>query len=78
MLYTKKNYIMMLISFCIIIIGFWLMSGGGSIESREFNSDIFSIRRIVVAPIVCLIGFVSMIYAILYKDKNKDKNENIK
>lgn len=78
MLYTKKNYIMMLISFCIIIIGFWLMSGGGSIESREFNPDIFSTRRIVVAPIVCLIGFVSMIYAILYKDKNKDKNENIK
>ncbi|WP_329903962.1 DUF3098 domain-containing protein [Porphyromonas pogonae] len=67
MLYGKKNYILMGASVLIILIGFVLMSGGGSADGVSFNPDIFSSRRIVLAPIICMIGFVLMIYAILTK-----------
>ena len=53
----------------IVVIGFILMSGPGSTES-SYNPDIFSARRIKLAPIVCLIGFVSMIYAVMHKPKD--------
>ena len=52
----------------IVIIGFILMSGSGSTD-QAYNPDIFSARRIKVAPIVCLLGFVSMIYAVVHKPK---------
>jgi hypothetical protein len=51
------------------------MGGDGSTESA-YNPDIFSVRRIKVAPIVCLIGFVSMIYAVVYKSKEKEDVKN--
>ena len=53
----------------VVIIGFILMSGDGSTEAA-YNPDIFSARRIKVAPVVCLAGFVSMIYAVIRKPKN--------
>lgn len=59
----------------IVIIGFILMGGDGSTESA-YNPDIFSVRRIKVAPIVCLIGFVSMVYAVVYKSKEKEDVKN--
>lgn len=58
----------------IVIIGFLLMSGGGSTET-SYNPDIFSVRRIKVAPVVCFIGFVSMIYAIVRRPKDKHVEE---
>lgn len=59
----------------VVIIGFLLMSGASSTEST-FNPDIFSGRRIKVAPLVCLVGFVSMIYAVVYKRKDKEDSLN--
>lgn len=56
------------IGFAIVVIGFILMSGPGSSE-QAFNPDIFSVRRVKVAPVVCFVGFVSMIYAIIRKPK---------
>ena len=53
----------------IVVVGFILMSGGGSTE-EAYNPDIFSARRIKVAPAVCLLGFVSMIYAVIRKPKD--------
>ena len=42
---------------------------------QAFNPDIFSFRRIKVAPVVCFVGFISMIYAIIHKPKdNGDEN----
>lgn len=67
MIYSKKNYIVMVISVLIIIVGFILMSGGGSKHNMDFSPEIFSFRRIVLAPIVCVSGFGLMIYAILKK-----------
>ena len=54
----------------IVILGFILMSGGSSDES-VFDADIFSVRRIKVAPVVCFVGFISIIYAIIRKPKDK-------
>lgn len=69
--FTRVNYMMLAVGMMIVVLGFVLMSGSGSTESA-YNPDIFSARRIKVAPIVCLIGFVSMIFAVMYKPKNKD------
>ena len=54
----------------VVILGFLLMSGGGSTETA-YDPDIFSARRIKVAPLVCLAGFVSMIYAIVRRPADK-------
>ena len=66
MLYSKKNYLLMALSALFILVGFILMSGGQSEDPTAFSPEIFS-SRIVVAPIVCLIGFCLMVYAILVK-----------
>ena len=66
MAFSKKNYILLAVGMAIVILGLVLMSGEGSAEG-VFNPDIFSARRIKVAPIVCLLGFVSMIYAVVHK-----------
>ncbi|MBP3776288.1 MAG: DUF3098 domain-containing protein [Prevotella sp.] len=69
--FDRINYILLVVGMIIVVIGFILMSGAGSTESA-YNPDIFSARRIKVAPVVCLIGFVSMIYAVMRKPKDKE------
>lgn len=73
MVFGKKNYILLAVSVGIIILGLLLMSGGGSADSTAFTAEIFSTRRIVVAPIVTLVGFLLIIYAIMAKPKREDK-----
>ena len=68
--FDKKNFILLAIGMVVIIIGFLLMSGPGSTET-PFEPDIFSTRRIVVAPVVCFLGFIFMIYGILCKPSDK-------
>lgn len=70
--FDKMNYILLAVGMAVVILGFILMSGSGSTDTT-FNADIFSVRRIKVAPVVCLVGFVSMIYAIIRKPKDKDE-----
>lgn len=67
--FGRMNFILLAIGMAIVIIGFILMSGAGSTD-QAYNPDIFSARRIKVAPIVCLLGFVSMIYAVVHKPKD--------
>lgn len=69
--FGRMNFILLGLGMLIVIIGFVLMSGSSS-TTQAYNPDIFSFRRIKLAPIVCLIGFVSMIYAVIYKSKDKD------
>ena len=70
----KKNYTFMFIGVAFIALGFILMSGGGSDDPNVFNEDIYSFRRIRLAPIVVLIGFGIEVYAILLDpDKKKKK-----
>jgi hypothetical protein len=69
--FGKKNYKWMFIGLACISVGFILMSGGGSDDPNVFNPEIFSWRRIRLAPTLVLIGFGIQIYAILL---NPDKN----
>lgn len=68
--FDKKNYILLAIGMAIVIVGLVLMAGPGSTET-SFNPDIFSVRRIRVAPVVSFIGFVFIIFAIMYKPSKK-------
>jgi len=73
---SKQNYYLLAIGFVIIIIGFLLMIGGGTEDPNIFNEEeLFSFRRITLAPIVILAGFVFEIYAIMKKPKEKKENE---
>lgn len=68
---NKINYILIAVAVAVIIIGFLLMTGSPS-TATEYNPDIFSFRRITLAPIVCLIGFLLVIVGIMYKPKEKE------
>jgi len=72
---SKENYVLLVIGFAIIILGFILMIGGKSEDPTIFNEDeIFSFRRITLAPMVVLAGFIFEIWAIMKKPKStKDK-----
>lgn len=65
----KINYIICGVAFAVILIGFFLMTGPASSIEGGFEPDIFSSRRIVVAPMACFFGFLLMIVGILYKGK---------
>lgn len=69
--FDKTNFILLAIGMIVIIIGFLLMTGPGTTETT-FEPDIFSVRRIKVAPAVCFFGFIFMIYAILRKPKTTE------
>ena len=68
--FDKTNFILLAVGMAIIIIGFLLMTGPGSTEGY-FEPDIFSVRRIKIAPVISLFGFIFMIYGIVRKPKNK-------
>lgn len=68
--FSKINFILIGISMVIVVIGFLLMIGASSDETN-FNSEIFSDMRIKVAPVICLVGFLSVIFGIMYRPKNK-------
>ena len=70
-IFGKKNYKFMLIGLACIAVGFVLMSGGGSDDPNVFNPDIFSFRRIRLAPTLVLIGFGIQVYAILLNSNSK-------
>ena len=69
----KLNFILIAVGIVIIIAGLLLMTGPSSTETH-FELDIFSTRRIVVAPLVCFVGFVFMIFAIMFRSKDKKNN----
>jgi fumarate reductase subunit D len=69
--FSKENYVLLVIGFVIIVLGFLLMVGGGSDDPTVFNEEIFSFRRITLAPVVVLIGFVFEIWAIMKKPKEE-------
>ncbi|MGL2965157.1 DUF3098 domain-containing protein [Flavobacterium sp. XGLA_31] len=70
-LFEKVNYKFLFIGIAVIALGFILMSGGGSDDPKVFNEDVFSFRRIRLAPTVVLIGFGITIYSIFKKSKSE-------
>lgn len=67
--FDKVNFILLAIGMAIVILGFILMSGGSSTENT-FDAEIFNTRRVVIAPTVTLVGFLSIIYAVIRKPKD--------
>ena len=73
--FGKLNFIICAVAVLIIIIGFLLMTGKGSSIEGGFNPDIFSVRRIDVAPVTCFFGFILMIVGILAPQNWNKKEE---
>lgn len=69
--FTKNNYILLGVGVIFIIIGLFLMQGGGSEEPSNFNEELFSFQRITLAPIIIITGFIINVFAILYSPKKK-------
>ncbi len=70
-LFAKNNYTWMLIGILFVVVGFVLMSGGGSKDPAVFNEAIYNFRRIRLAPTLVLIGFIIEVYAILATPNQK-------
>ncbi|HJA86192.1 MAG TPA: DUF3098 domain-containing protein [Candidatus Bacteroides avicola] len=66
--FDKTNFILLAAGMVVVIIGFVLMTGPSSTPTH-FEPDIFSVRRIKVAPLICLLGFVSIIYAVVRRPR---------
>jgi membrane-bound ClpP family serine protease len=72
----KENYLLLVIGFVIIVLGFILMIGGKSEDPAVFNEEeIFSFRRITLAPLVVLAGFIFEIWAIMKKPRSQDPDK---
>jgi hypothetical protein len=67
--FGRENYLLMLAGIALIVTGFLLMSGGGAKDPSQWNPDIFSTRRITVAPVLVILGFVVEVFAIVKKSK---------
>ena len=68
--FGKENYRLLLIGLAVILLGFLLMIGGGSDDPNVFSEDLFSFRRMTLAPILVLAGYIIEIYAIMKKPKD--------
>ncbi len=72
MVLKKKNYLLIISGCIIVLLGFVLMSGGGSQDPNVFNEEeLFSFRRITLAPFMVLLGYGIVLYGIMknfYKD----------
>ena len=73
--FDRMNFILLGIGMAVVIVGLLLMSGSGS-DVEHFNPEIFSTRRVKVAPAICLFGYLFIVYAILHKPKDSRDNPN--
>ncbi len=67
--FSKKNYIFMIAGILMLVLGFILLSGGGSQDPAVFSEAIFNTQRMVIAPLFLLGGFVMEVFAIMYRPK---------
>lgn len=71
--FTRKNYKLLIIGFAVVVLGFILMAGGGTDDPNVFPEEqLFSFRRITLAPLVCLAGYVIVMIAIMKKPKREE------
>ena len=69
--FGKENYKLLLVGLVLIAVGFLLMIGGGSDDPKVFSDEIFNFRRLTLAPILILSGYVVEIFAIMKKPKSQ-------
>ena len=72
---TRLNYKLLAVGFFIIVLGFALMIGGKAEEPTGFNPEIFNFRRITLAPMLVLGGFLFEIFAIMYRGKRSKSTD---
>jgi hypothetical protein len=65
--FGRENYILLFISIGLLLIGYALMAGGKAENPNVFNEEVFSFRRITLAPIIVMAGYAMGIYAIVKK-----------
>jgi hypothetical protein len=70
---ARENYKILIAGVLLILTGYLLMIGGGSDDPNKFNPEIFSTRRITVAPMVCLAGFAVVVISIMRKSKKAEE-----
>ena len=73
----KINFILMGVCLVLIIIGFWLMTGSANVGDK-FNKDLFETSRVTTGPIIAFLGFVLMAFAIIYRKKDNNKQDEDK
>lgn len=71
--FTRENYILLFAGIALLMIGFILMIGGGSDDPNIFNEELFNTRRLTVAPVTVLAGFVMVIFSIMKKPKSTEE-----
>lgn len=76
--FGKMNYVLMVVGVLVVVMGFILMSGGGEHTATEFDESIYSIRRITVAPIMVILGFIIVGLGIMLRFKRKEANNDVK
>ena len=69
--FTKQNYMLLLVGIALICAGLLLMIGGGSDDPTVFSDKIFDSQRLIIAPILIVLGFIVEIFAILHKPKGE-------
>lgn len=76
--FSRLNFIIMGASALFIVLGFLLMSGGGSEDPTVFSPDIFSTTRIVIGPLLAFLGFVGIAAGIIIKPRGKKASDDTK
>ncbi len=70
--FTKINYILMIGGLLVLLLGYIFLSGGGTDDPTKFSEAIFDVRRLYVAPITLVFGFLIELFAIMYRPKEKE------
>jgi len=70
MIFTKKKYLILMLILSLLILGFILMSGGGSNDPNVFNPEMFSFQRITLAPLIIIGSYTALMWLILKKSSN--------
>ena len=70
---ARENYKILIAGITLIVVGYLLMIGGGSDDPNKFNPEIFSFRRITLAPMVCLAGFGAVVVSIMRRPKKAEQ-----
>ncbi len=73
--FERKNYIILLGGILLIIIGFLLLAGGGTKDPNKFSYALFSTQRMVTAPIILMLGYVTIGVSIMYREKPKEQEQ---
>ena len=73
--FGRKNYMILLFGLFLIIIGYVLLAGGGTKDPNKFSYELFSTQRMVTAPIILMLGYVTIAVSIMYKEKPQQQEQ---